>query len=230
MPEDAVTQFLLDAGGVFRPVLPPELNWLNLGFGTRLSPDWPVAAVRLRQIHSDRIVLVDEPWNSEEAPEADALISNRPGLMLAVRTADCLPILVADEYTRAVAAVHAGWRGTAAGIAAKTVAEMRRSFGSRPGNLKVWLGPGIGKCCFEVGPEVAVQFTGFTGPANRTGKVLLDLKAANMRQLIGSGVGASRIETQGSCTRCDSTLFHSWRRDGNLAGRMTAAIGLTAAK
>lgn len=225
MLEDDVAGFHLD-GGVFRPALPPSMGWLSLGFGTRRSDGWANGAVRLKQVHSCRVVLATEPWSDDEAPEADALISDRPGITLSVRTADCLPILIADEATRSVAAVHAGWRGTDARIAAKTVAELRQNFNARPETLWAWVGAGIGKCCFEVGPEVAVRFPGFTVPSSGDGKFLLDLTAANVRQLVDAGILRDHILCANACTRCAPALFHSWRRDGKEAGRMIAAIGV----
>lgn len=226
MSQTPLNPFSLDEQGVFRPSVPPVPDWLTLGFGSRLASDWPAGAVRVRQVHSDRIVNVKEPWSVEQAPEADALVCGRPGLLLAIRTADCLPILMVDERTRAVAAVHAGWRGTAQRIAAKTIAELQRSLGSQVEDLRVWLGPGIGECCFEVGPEVTAQFAGFTRPAESAGKSWLNLTAANTRQLTDAGVQPERIHAYSGCTRCDPALFHSWRRDGERAGRMTAAIGV----
>ncbi|HVT95822.1 MAG TPA: peptidoglycan editing factor PgeF [Bryobacteraceae bacterium] len=225
MLEDDVAGFHLDSAGVFRPALPPSMAWLSLGFGTRRSDGWANGAVQLKQVHSSRVVLAAEPWSDDAAPEADAVISDRPGITLSVRTADCLPILLADEATRSVAAVHAGWRGTHARIAAKTVAELRQNFNADPATLWVWVGTGIGQCCFEVGPEVAACFPGFIVPGGEAGKFLLDLTAANVRQLLDAGIPRDHILCAGGCTRCDPALFHSWRRDRENAGRMIAAIG-----
>ena len=113
--------------------------------------------------------------------EGDALLEDQPGSVVAVKTADCIPILLVDERRRAVAAVHAGWRGTAARIAADAVAAMGERFGTRPEDLHAAIGPGIGACCYEVGPEVAAQFGG-------QGRGHIDLTAANRRQLEEAGV------------------------------------------
>lgn len=113
--------------------------------------------VTLRQIHSDVIHLVESPH--PEIPSGDALITRTPGLLLSIQTADCIPILLADPKRRAVAAIHAGWRGTLACIAAKTVGRMQMAFGSRPEDLLAALGPGIRQCCYEVGPEVVKEFS-----------------------------------------------------------------------
>lgn len=195
----------------------PELDalgWVEHGFGTRNSVDWPgsrpLAAVK--QIHSDRVVVAEGPG---VLGEGDALITDRPGFLLTIRTADCFPILLADREHRRVAAVHAGWRGTAAGIAAKTVAAM----GS--GDLVAVIGPGIQKCCFEVGPEVAVHFAGY--PAERTH---VDLAAENRRQLIEAGLSPDQIVVSDLCTCCGPDQFHSFRRDREASGRMVSAIGI----
>ncbi|HZR20162.1 MAG TPA: peptidoglycan editing factor PgeF, partial [Verrucomicrobiae bacterium] len=195
------------------------LPWLRHGFGTRLSPGWPQSAslARAKQIHSDRVLRVEAPGSQGEG---DALISNRPGIDLTVRTADCLPILIADPRNRAVAAVHAGWRGVVAEIARKTIEAMRVQFGSRPEDLAIAVGPGIGPCCFEVGPEVAVQF-------QQSGRVKIDLVETLCRQLGRIGITPGQISVSGLCTFCDRELFESYRRDRETAGRMTAMIGIT---
>ena len=119
-------------------------------------------AVTLRQIHSDLIHRVDRADESNskfsEAPKADALFTREPGVLLAVQTADCIPILLADPKQRAVAAIHSGWRGTLARIAAKTLGRMHMEFGTRPEDVIAALGPGIGRCCYEVGSDVAREF------------------------------------------------------------------------
>lgn len=115
--------------------------------------------VTLRQIHSDAALRADRlPASASEPPAGDALFTRAPGLLLAVQTADCIPILLADARQRAVAAVHAGWRGTLRRIAEKTLGRMRMEFGTRPEDVIAALGPGIGRCCYEVGPEVAREF------------------------------------------------------------------------
>jgi len=118
--------------------------------------------VTLRQIHSDLVYRVDRADESSsrfsEAPKADALITREPGVLLAVQTADCIPILLADPKQRAVAAIHSGWRGTLARIAAKTLGRMHMEFGTDPKDVIAALGPGIGRCCYEVGAEVAREF------------------------------------------------------------------------
>lgn len=129
--------------------------------------------VTLRQIHSDVVHVCSAP--AAAAPQADAAISSRAGLLLGIQTADCVPILLADPRRKIVAAVHAGWRGTLARIAAKTLGRMRLEFGTNPEDVLAALGPAIGPCCYEVGPEVAQAFLGqfadaaewFEGPFDR---------------------------------------------------------------
>jgi len=115
----------------------------------------------LRQVHSDVVHVLSAPPPESpigDPPAADAVATRRPGLLLSVQTADCVPILFADTARRAVAAVHAGWRGTLARVAAKTLGRMRLEFGTRPQDVVAALGPAIGRCCYEVGPEVAQAF------------------------------------------------------------------------
>jgi YfiH family protein len=121
--------------------------------------------VTLRQIHSDVIDVVAAP--AADAPKADALATRAPGLLLGVQTADCVPILLADTRLRVVAAIHAGWRGTLARIAVKALGRMHMEFGTRPRDVVAALGPAIGRCCYEVGPEVAQAFAAqFPGAAD----------------------------------------------------------------
>lgn len=147
-----------------------RLNWLVHGFSTRLVDAdrkmflQAISAekfrlVTLRQIHSDIVQRVgSEVALAGEAPQGDALITREPGVLLCVQTADCVPILLADPKTRAIAAIHAGWRGTLRRIAAKTLGRMQMEFGTRPQDVIAALGPCIGRCCYEVGSEVAREF------------------------------------------------------------------------
>jgi YfiH family protein len=184
------------------------------GFGDRRLSEAQDGMASLKQIHSAHCIRTSEPGR---AGEGDALITNRAGLAVSVRTADCLPILLADSGTGAVAAVHAGWRGTVARIVAATVSTMRVQFSTQPGDLYAAIGPGIGLCCYEVGEDVARKFG-----LDHAGRV--DLAAANRAQLIECGVAESRIEIAGLCTFCDAERFHSFRRDKEQAGRMVSFI------
>jgi YfiH family protein len=149
---------------------------------------------------------------------------------LAVKTADCLPILIADVKRRAVAAVHAGWRGTAGGVVSRTVETLRRRFACRPEDLLVAIGPGIGKCCYEVGPEVAQRFRSLLPELGEIeGGVWLDLAEANRRQLMTAGVRADRIWAARLCTCCLPEEFHSHRREPSGRARMWSVIGIRTA-
>lgn len=194
------------------------------GFGTRSSTGWGDTAklAILKQIHSDKILVADQPGLQGEG---DALITNRPGIALAIRTADCLPILMADARNRAIAAVHAGWRGTVQEISSKTLERMKQEFGTRPEDVAIAIGPGIGPCCFEVDADVAIQFLPFfpeRGDLSQRTKV--DLVETNLRQLRRNGGRTRQIATSGLCSCCGGNRFESYRRDREAAGRMVSTI------
>jgi polyphenol oxidase len=213
------------------------------------APDLPLIA--LKQFHSDVIFVFDDV--PTDSCRGDAAITNRPGLLLGIQTADCVPILLVDPKKRAVAAVHAGWRGTLARIAAKTIGKMQMHFGSKPGDLVAAIGPSIGGCCYEVGTEVATQFLSqFPDAPNyfdefRTGDepnpiqwlnmmppghqpppkgVLLDLRKANRSQLLATGLRLQNIHTSDLCTACCPDLLFSYRKEGAASGRLMSVIGL----
>jgi YfiH family protein len=179
----------------------------------------------LRQVHGNRVAT--PPWS--DAPDADASMTAEPGALLAIETADCLPVLIVDPEQRRVAAAHAGWRGTVARVAQAAVRALVDS-GSDPSRLQVALGPSIGPCCYEVGPEVEQAF----GPSGArffakgdSGRSHLDVTAANRDQLVEVGVPAASIVTVKACTRCDAERFFSYRRDGANAGRMISVVGFS---
>ena len=211
--------FYLDSRHVYRVTELDALEWLEHGFGTRLSdiPGRFPNLATVKQVHSAACVAAD--GRTGVLGNGDALIENTPGAVVAVRTADCIPILLVDGRSRAVAAVHAGWRGTVARIAASAVAAMQDRFGSAPGDLHAAIGPGIGKCCYEVGPEVAACFGG-------QGRAHIDLAEANRRQLLEAGVTARRIHASNLCTMCRPGEFHSFRRDKEAAGRLYSFAGI----
>ena len=214
----------LESDNVYRAEKLAQLGWLDHGFGTRLSSEWLDHAqlATLRQIHSDKVLVAD---HAGVVGEGDAVISARPGLTLAIRTADCLPVLIADARNKTVAAVHAGWRGVVREVAPRAIEAMARQFGSLPEDLTVAVGPGIGACCFEVGPEVAIQFAGFFPERqDLSARTKIDLAEAVVRQLRRIGVPPGQIGSTKFCTYCQSESFHSYRRDGEAAGRMTSAI------
>jgi hypothetical protein len=196
-----------------------SLRWLEHGFGTRHaalpSPD----LATLKQVHSNLVLVAENPG---PCGDGDGLVTNRPGLSISIRTADCYPIFLADAHNRAVAAVHAGWRGTSTHIVEKTLEKMNSQFGTSPTDIIAAIGPGIGACCYGVGQEVAQQF-GSTAPSNPV-RTHLDLALENRKQLEASGVRAQNIETLGVCTFCDAERFFSYRREKERAGRMTSYI------
>ncbi len=192
-------------------------------------------AVLANQVHRDTV----RPCTDADAGkgldrprdyEADGLISDREGLPLVVFSADCGTILLQDKDTGAVGAVHAGWRGCAAGIVAKAVAEMGRLYGTRPGDLSAALGPCIGQCCFETDGDVPDAMRSALGaPAEpylerRGEKYHVDLSGLNRLWLLEAGVPAERIDVCGLCTACRPDWFWSYRRMGDHRGVQAAAI------
>ncbi len=203
------------------------------GFLTALdASEWQL--VTARQIHSAIVRSVRNPQSNEPAA-CDAITANIERTLLGVQTADCLPVLIADERTGAFAAIHAGWRGTLAGILARTVEQMQQEYDSQPAGLLAAFGPAIGACCFEVGPEVLAQFRekyNYTEEliAKRLadGRAYLDLNRANQMQLVESGLLAERIYESRLCTVCRNDLFFSYRRERGSdqpVGRLFGVIG-----
>ena len=188
--------------------------------------------VLTRQIHSD-IVRVVTPWDAcgidhRQYPESDALITGEPGTALAVFTADCTPILLHDPVTGAVGAVHAGWRGTAADIAGKTVKAMETAFGCDPKEIRAAIGPNIGQCCFACDADVPQAMETLLGKSAweavqaRDGKYYVNLKEINARLLQRAGV--DHIEISESCTMCEHDRFWSHRYTGGDRGSQGAII------
>jgi YfiH family protein len=195
-----------------------------------------IASTQLRQVHQvhgPRAVRASAcpPPPAGAAPmlEADALVASAP-LAVAVRVADCVPILVADPSSGVVAAVHAGWRGLASGVVGAAADEMTALGGTGP--RSGWLaaiGPCIGPCCFEVGADVAAAIASAVGSedviARRVGdKAFVDLRAAVRLRLDAAGFASAHVDDVPGCTKCDATQFFSYRRDGANAGRLFAAI------
>ena len=218
--------FYKDSQNIYR-VRPLEaFDWLVHGFGTRWSNSFGSCGnlATLHQVHSD--VVVDAGGRSGPLGDGDALLENTPGSLVAVKTADCIPILIVDPVHRAVAAVHAGWRGAARKIAIRAIEEMGKKFSSRPQDLHAAIGPGIGKCCYEVGPDVAMQFREYEPTlSDITHPIHLDLAEINRRQIAAGGVPTNQIYVAGICTMCERD-FHSFRRDKEHAGRMLSVVGL----
>jgi YfiH family protein len=232
-----------------------ELFLASLGAARGRKP-WPL--ITLRQIHSDLIHAVDRPPDHPLA--GDGLITDTPELLLAIQTADCLPIILVDQKTRAVGVFHAGWRGTVKRIVEKGIGEMRRYFRTDPRHLLAAVGPGVQGCCYKVGEEVRRNFESqfaYAGKLFREVKesdpvrekypllfltarapghselpvnIFLDLVEANRRQLIDSGVLAKNIEASSPCTACHTDLLFSYRAEKGVTGRLMAVAGVRACK
>jgi len=213
---------------------------------------WPL--ITLRQIHSDLIHRVDRV--PEHPLAGDGLITNTPGLLLALQTADCLPVILVDKKNRAIGVFHAGWRGTVKRIVEKGVGEMRRYFSSDPRNMVATIGPGVQTCCYQVGEEVRVKFEAqfpygaklfrevkesdpvrekypllfltarAPGHSELPVNIFLDLVEANRRQLIAVGVPAKNIEASSPCTACHTDLLFSHRAEKGVTGRLMAVAGI----
>lgn len=212
--------FEKDTRHIYRVAALDAIPWLIHGFGTRHAdiPGLFANLATVKQVHSATCVAAE--GRSGILAEADALLEDTPGSVVAVKTADCIPVLLVDERHRAVAAVHAGWRGTVAGIVGRAIEAMRERFHTDPADLHAAIGPGIGRCCYEVGPEVAAHF-------GEQGRAHIDLSAANRAQLLDAGVTPGRIYASNLCTRCRPDEFHSFRRDREAAGRLHSFAGIT---
>lgn len=183
------------------------------------------------QVHGTDVYVVSAQPRIEPRPCADIIVTQAPTEVVAVRSADCVPLLLADARTGAVAAVHAGWRGTAAGAVAQAVLALHSLVGTDPSDLVVAIGPSIGPCCYQVGTDVRRVFTERTGQEEVTAWFApdgpawrLDLWRANSDQLVASGVSPQAIHSSRQCTACDLTRYYSFRKEGAGAGRLHAAI------
>ena len=224
----------------------------SLGAVNQDGSPWPLAEVR--QIHSAIIHRVEAA--SAHASAGDGMVTSAPGLLLAIKTADCVPVLVADVKRRVVGAFHAGWRGTVARVVEKGVGEMRRQFRSEPRDLRAAIGPCVRKCCYAVGSEVRAEFESQFAYAGELFEEVfdsnaihikypmlflnqrapghgdlgpenhLDLVAANQLQLEAAGVQPEHISVVEGCTSCDTQRFFSHRAEFGKTGRMMAVIGI----
>jgi hypothetical protein len=203
-------------------------------FVSALGGRWKLAACW--QVHGSDVLVIRDPGDPRsEGERCDALATNLKGLLLGVKTADCVPILLADSRRGACAAVHAGWRGTLAGIVPRALAALREEFGTDPRDVRAAVGPAALGCCYEVGEEVINPFREkfddadslFTGTTE--GHALVDLHEANRRQLVAAGVPAGRVYLLPLCTMCRPDLFFSYRKDRPLhgrTGRLLSVIGM----
>ena len=202
--------------------------------------DWQLAACW--QVHGAKVRVVKsledarEPLDSlGESARCDALTSRAYGVLVGVKTADCVPVILGDARTGAYAAIHAGWRGTLAGIVSHTLQRMNEEYDTHPADVLAAIGPAAGACCYEVGGEVIDAFRG-QFPATeqlltrtREGHALIDLPRANREQLIAAGVAAERIHIAPLCTMCRTDIFFSYRREKSVygrTGRLMSVIGM----
>jgi YfiH family protein len=187
-----------------------------------------------RQVHSAAVSVHrrGSPIPSPGVYDGDGLVTDDPAVVLMVLAADCAALLLHDPVAGAVAALHAGWRGTAGGIAGAGVGRMVNAFGCRPADIRAGIGPAIGRCCYEVGLDVAQQVAAATPNGAEVferrgaGKAHLDIVAANVAQFLATGLRPEHIATAGLCTACRTDLFYSHRREGEPTGRCGAAIGV----
>jgi YfiH family protein len=193
------------------------------------------------QVHGADVRLINNPLDAKPAEDArgdtvycDAIVSNTVGVLAGVKTADCVPILIGDPDTGAFAAVHAGWRGTLAEVAATALRRMVAEYDTKPSNVSVAIGPAAGACCYEVGSEVIEAFTNSFSAQHglftetRVDHACIDLLQANRNQLTAAGVNADNIYTAPLCTMCRTDLFFSYRREKSLhgkVGRLMSVIG-----
>jgi len=188
----------------------------------------------VKQVHGTNALVVDRPLvESDQFPGGwDALVTDQPGVMVAVRTADCVPVLVHDPRRRVVASIHAGWRGVVAGIVPKTFTLIADRFGSKRSDFRVSIGPSAGPCCYEVDDAVLDHLPGGIRDWEsvvrdyRRDKARLDLKALIRRQVEGEGVPAPSVSAVNLCTICHADLFYSYRREGRVNGTMVSGITL----
>jgi len=198
-----------------------------------LSTDREVHFVVANQTHSDHIKVLrsqqTKGWESVEdaVEDCDALITNLQGVVLTILTADCVPVLLYDERQKVVAAVHAGWKGTKAGIVAKTVQKMKEVYGCDPADIVAGIAPSIGQCCYEVDKNVAEHFFDISESFTSVGeKFMLDLPMINEKQLLDAGIKKEHIEMSGICTSCEVDRFFSYRKEQGCSGRFMSMIGL----
>ena len=183
----------------------------------------PLGTVEAQQVHGGSVAIIERlppsPWS---VMGCDALVTRHPGVALLIRTADCLPILLADPVKAVVGVLHAGWRGLAAWLPMRVVSAFREAYHSEPRALHVAIGPAIHACCYEVGPEFAKRFGSFV--QQPAGRRTCDLIGVAISQLRRSGIPRHRIFDSRQCTGCNTRRWYSVRKEGDATGRMTSLI------
>ncbi|MGQ0809707.1 MAG: peptidoglycan editing factor PgeF [Nitrospiraceae bacterium] len=192
--------------------------------------------VSVKQVHGTDALVLDRPLKGDEIFDGgwDALVTDQPGVLVTVRTADCVPVLLYDPVRHVIAAVHAGWRGAVAGIVPKTLALMRSKFETETATVSVGIGPSVGPCCYEVDEPVLrplrQQFPDWRRVINEheseKGKGFLDLRGLIRYQVEAAGVREARVFAAQACTVCHPDLFFSYRREGTVKGTMVSGIAL----
>ena len=189
--------------------------------------------VSVRQVHGSDIHIVSEKmemgWRSlDDTVEADAIVTNLPGVVLTVLTADCVPVLLYDPVAGVVSAIHAGWRGSDSGIVRKCIEKICDIYGSVASDIVASIGPSIRGCCYEVGEDVASRFADYGSALSRSdrGGYMLDLSEVNRIQMMESGVLDENIFLDGVCTACGGDGFFSYRADDGCSGRFAGSISL----
>ena len=187
---------------------------------------WPL--LKLKQFHSNVVLDMKDTWAASQPVDGDAAITALGGAALGIQTADCVPILIADRQARVVAAVHAGWRGTAGKIVEKTVGLMVQSYGVAPDDLTAVIGPHNAVCCYEIGEDVVAAVNDPAAIVRKPDwdKPHFNQALANKHQLIASGIPEAQVKTSHLCTQCRADLFYSYRREGERTGRMLSVIGI----
>ncbi|HRT71602.1 MAG TPA: peptidoglycan editing factor PgeF [Syntrophales bacterium] len=206
-------------------------NWRLIAdaFGLSVSQFFPID-----QVHGDRIVVVEDLQDETSPVRCDAVLTARRGVALAVKTADCVPLLLVDREKQVVGVVHAGWRGTALGIAAKAVKTLKERFDSKPADILAAIGPAVGACCYQVDGKVydafkklsAVRERAFRACQDVEGRWMLDLESANIIQLVEAGIPRENIFSAALCTSCRRDLFFSHRAERGGTGRHLSFIVL----
>lgn len=190
------------------------------------------AVVSLRQVHGTDVLILDRPMRDMSPSEGDAVVTNQPGVLLTIRTADCVPILIHDPDRRVVAAIHAGWRGAVGEIVPKTLDVLRERFGSVLSSLRIGIGPSAGSCCYEIDEPVLAplrrvfpQWRRLVRPT-ADNKALLDLRGLIQAQAEACGVPSRHLYVVSLCTICNPELFYSYRREGVVNATMVSGIAL----
>lgn len=200
----------------------------------KLGIDKEFDIVLANQTHSSNIIVIEENktlgWHGhhDAIKDCDALITNQKNILLGILTADCVPVLLFDATKEIVASIHAGWKGTHGTIVAKTIQKMIKTFGSNPKDIYAVIAPCIGVCCYEVGSDVADNFSNDVKKSLGSEKYMLDLKEENYNQLINVGVPSENIEVSEKCTSCDNDNFFSYRKEQGCSGRFLTFIGMRA--